>query len=308
MTLPKDAQWSSGISIFLRRYCPGNFGHLLLDAILPAFVSFYTFYPEYEGQDPGIIVDDLCSGASLFEYNQENCENVSARLLPFLSDNVHFVRSSANTLCFEEMVSSNCKYGLYSSLGGIGAIPNHAFKKFRGYVWRRALKFNTVNNYDINTTLPTVLVTFKNPGQRRRSVNMPEVSGWLQETFNGQARVILKNQAEMPLSQSITLLSGLFLFVTPAGGTAMSTVFLPSKASVIVGTFCDKCDVNTCGNWEVGVFFQHLEKLDVHYDVYPVRQEDMVHPREEQGCNYRMGDKDWLISKSKEAYVRMYTD
>ena len=298
-TLPHDARWIPGVSIFLRRYCPGNFGHFLLDAILPAFVSYYTMYPQ--ASNPGILVDDLCSsGASLFEYNEQNCEHMSRRLLPLLSDNVHFARdlSASTTSCFEEIVSSNCRYGLFSIHGGIGTIPAFMFRKFRSHVWRRAAAKPRSGG------LPTALITFKKPGQRRRSVNMPEVSRWLKDHLHSKAEVRLEDLGDMPLRESVALMSNLFLFITPAGGISISSVFLPPGSTTILGTLCSTCEVTQCGNHEFDKLYRHFHKINVKAHLYPIRQQDLVLPGRVQGCDYRMGNRLWLLFRSNIAYER----
>jgi len=291
---PLGAKWVPGPTIFLRRYCPGNFGHFLLDALFPAFVNYFALYPD--GPGPNILVDDLCSdGASLFEYSESDCENMTARLLPALSDHIHFVRSSSSNTCFEEVISSNCKYGLFSSYGGLGAAPVSAFRQFRALVWRRAGV-----TFERTTTTRMALVTFKKPGRRRRYTNAPEVTEWLQEALVG-AEVVLKDLGEASFSESIQWISKVFLFVTPAGATSMSSMFMSPGSTVITGTFCNDCALEACNNHDTGFYFAHLHKLDIQYHQYPVRHEDLVFPRTAQGCDYRMGNREWLVATSLAA-------
>ena len=302
-TLPANARWEAGVYIFLRRYCPGNFGHFLLDVVLPAFVSYFSMYPE--GKNPGIVVDDLCSsGATLFEYSQSNCEHISNRLLPFLSDKIIYVRKYPSiAFCFEEMVSSNCRYGMYSVHGGIWAIPAVFFKRFQAYVWQRASRSAAVTKQT-----PTILVTFKKPGQRRRVLNMPEVSAWLQTEFGADAMVRFEDLGDMPLTESVELMSRVFLFVTPGGGISIATVFLPGRSTVILGTFCGRCDASSCRNNDVDVLFRHLHKIDVQTFEYHPRQQDMAVSFKKSlwGCDYRMGNREWLALMARIAFKRRY--
>ncbi|EKX42404.1 hypothetical protein GUITHDRAFT_111679 [Guillardia theta CCMP2712] len=109
LTLPRRSQWVPGPSIFLRRYSAGNFGHFLLDSIVPAFISLYTMIPNVSLPE-NIVVDDLCDdGASLFEYSAADCDRMSQRILPELAKSVIYVKAMRHPVCFETLISSNCK-------------------------------------------------------------------------------------------------------------------------------------------------------------------------------------------------------
>jgi len=112
------------------------------------------------------------------------------------------------------------------------------------------------------------------------------------------SEVVLKDLGEASFSESIQWISKVFLFVTPAGATSMSSMFMSPGSTVITGTFCNDCALEACNNHDTGFYFAHLHKLDIQYHQYPVRHEDLVFPRTAQGCDYRMGNREWLVATS----------
>ncbi|EKX31312.1 hypothetical protein GUITHDRAFT_149388 [Guillardia theta CCMP2712] len=300
LTLPRRSQWVPGPSIFLRRYSAGNFGHFLLDSIVPAFISLYTMIPNVSLPE-NIVVDDLCDdGASLFEYSAADCDRMSQRILPELAKSVIYVKAMRHPVCFETLISSNCKYGLFAYSGGNKLIPRPLWKRFRSTLIHSFSRTGSETYH--------ALIILKKPGLRKRVTNMEQVRGSVQDALgNASTRVLLHDLSLLAFAEQVEMVSRSFLLVSPGGAASMISVFLPAKSTLILGSFCSQCLVSSCYNHEVDYLFSIFpSRDDVRVVLYPIKEEDFVPPNKPQGCDYRFGDQSWMKQQAQLAFTSFF--
>ena len=239
--------------ILYESYIASNFGHFLADELLPLYALSYRFGLTKIINDIQVIqwkddkpmewsCDDLSKekarGVSN-QFMQQECAKFYLHMFPLVSPlPLQLLTKSNSSFCVTDMLagigwlSDHC----YDSTnhGRNNVMPNcpltgHMLWKFRLHLMNNNNKYS--NGSGINM-LPMIPLFISGYDHKRAPPGMLKTIENLAANLNLTVHSGLMHQ--MSISEQITLLSRVKLFITTTGGASMISLFLPEGASVIL--------------------------------------------------------------------------
>lgn len=286
--LPNDHVW-----IPYHSYAAFNPGHLVLDDFLPIYTLLTMFGLEsYKPLLMRFILKDgpLWATCDWKEEFRKRCDTMIPKFLPLLGKSATFMTNQNVT--FQSNTPKSKYICARHGVAGMGSLTDHGTQKTHGWQQRDyAITHNVarggafyqfrkfmMNNVHVSTTMTTptrpynIVFSVNSSSSWKRSLDFQPQIQALQQTFNNndseiqvQAHVL----QNMTLVNQVQLASTASIFISSAGGGAVTAMFVPRGSSLILYYQHDESRssmTKTFGparlDWD---FFQHLSHVKVHW-------------------------------------------
>lgn len=287
--VPASAEYADSLAHYLTLpFSTENFGHVLLDLILPAYhaSTIFGMAPRDTQLLVGRALDDVPGGCSragrdllamlfrkketLFRFNSYPINNtyfdVNATTAKILSASA---RKTSKT-CFRNLIAGSGRTGL--SFGG-GPIWTQFIDFIISSLGRKLQRRFTSPVQKLN-----ILLLFKNENERRATVNAKELAVRLANVFPVHVQLVFgKSLSEMSLTEQLRLIMDTAVLVTDAGGMSTLSAFMrPNTACVILSYHLSFTD--SPARMENKVWRYETRRKILHFPVHK-DEIDLMHPR-----------------------------
>ena len=255
---PPTARWIEHPVLASKRSAASNFGHLLGECVIPAYMLMSAF-----GEDGEWITDDSeiqflflddCYDESEQESAfltgkkfQDKCASMSTEVFGFLSKRPILLRKNMmeETVCFKRLLAGTEPYmmmmGPLSMWDGNDGGRGLFFRKWRDFVWKKNSfpKYRKVEKKEFVMTISAKSgVSFNS----RDFVNLKETVDFLKHgytEFNGKnVRLNVLMPGETSFQEEISILSDTDVWIVPGGATHISAMFLPRGSTLLTFPLC----------------------------------------------------------------------
>jgi hypothetical protein len=262
-----------------------NFGHVLLDLILPAYQSanYFRLVPEevqlmvgkaLDGCPPAAqeLISILFNHAEIpFTFGLSKGHRMyfdaqPSKVFPLAVG----APSHGQHLCFRKLVAGSGRTGLAF---GAGPLWTH----FIDHIVSRS-GADIVAKFNTKVDSLNVLLLFKSADERRASQNPAALLEFIQKHLRVPVRIVYGHElSKLSFREQLNLIMDVAVLVTDAGGMSSLTAFMrPNTACIIVSYFLSP--TNSSSRME-NLFWRHETRRKVYH--FPVRKDEVTlqHPK-----------------------------
>ena len=254
--VPRNVTWVEGDFMVLKRWAGANWGHTLVQAVMPAFILMQQFGSddeEFQKNMNFVFLDDcfdvkdkMVAFPSELKF-RKICHKFSQTTFGLLSSiqprTIKDVEPDSDFVCFRRLLAGTQGHSMMNAKttndGGMGSF----FQKFRAFSFQKNGFPKTRKDGPFRVTVcGKGKVSFNSRGIG----NVNDVVEYVNTKFqsqNGEAIEAIRLDLETtPLLEQAKILSETDLLITPGGATGMCSVFLPDGASAIVAPLCAQAE------------------------------------------------------------------
>jgi hypothetical protein len=250
--IPRNATFVDETVVMQRRFAASNFGHLLVEATIPAFYLLRAFSVLTRNDvrflflDSCLDPDDTSVSSPSTSLAREQCVNNTATLYHLLSDLPTMdVREIPNLTCFRHsLIGSGGKSIAFSRLSG--EARGLLASDFRRHVFVR----NGLPSHSLVSSRKRIVILRKVGGERLRAPSKASylhLRTYLLRRFPDWTTTIVDVTSAFRRKLSIYARSS--ILITPSGSTSFDQIFFGHKTAVIQIPFCSQERRTDCPSW-----------------------------------------------------------